>query len=144
MRPRPGELLHFSEDPGIAEFLPHVARTATEASPYVWAVDAAHAPSYWFPRQCPRAMAWVADGTSEADHDPHAFVAVHPVRPLGPAEPVGDLLDLHARAGIELRLATSLWPWWHAVTATSIGFSGIRLRNAASPDPAPATTHSPQ
>jgi hypothetical protein len=24
----------------------------------VWAVDAEHAPSYWFPRQCPRMMCW--------------------------------------------------------------------------------------
>lgn len=58
MRPRPRELLHFSEDPGITEFVPHVAATAQQSEPYVWAVDAAQAPSYWFPRQCPRAMAW--------------------------------------------------------------------------------------
>jgi hypothetical protein len=24
----------------------------------------------------------------------------------------------------------SLWPWWRAVTSSSVGFSGIRLRNA--------------
>jgi hypothetical protein len=63
--------------------------------------------------------------------DPHAFVADHPVRALGPAEPVGDLMRLHEEAGIELRLAQSLWPWWHAVIETTVGFGGIRLRNAA-------------
>ncbi len=184
MRPRDGEVLHFSEDPDIDEFLPHIARTAAEPTAYVWAVDAAHAPSYWFPRQCPRAMAWVTSTTTKADrmrilgrysrrvhmieyawlhrmqtihlfayrfdaaeftpygndHDPHAFVAQQPVRPLGPAEPVGDLLALHEQAGIELRLATDLWPWWEAVIATTVGFSGIRLRNA-SRLPSKATGH---
>jgi hypothetical protein len=57
MRPAAGEVLHFSEDPSIARFVPHVAATAREPKPYVWAVDAEQAPSYWFPRQCPRAMA---------------------------------------------------------------------------------------
>lgn len=61
---------------------------------------------------------------------PHAMVADHPVRPLGPPRPVGDLLRAHAEAGIELRLVRSLWPWWRAVTASSLGFSGIRLRNS--------------
>lgn len=176
MRPGIGEVLHFSEDPDITEFVPHVARTAKDTTAYVWAVNALHAPSYWFPRQCPRAMAWVTDRTTETDRqrilgpqahrvhmieyawlltmqtaqvfayrfdvaefepygndlDPHAFVAQHPVRPLGPAEPVGDLLALHEGAGIELRLVHSPWPWWRAVIETTVGFSGIRLRHVAS------------
>ncbi|GAB2927820.1 hypothetical protein GCM10022245_69530 [Streptomyces mayteni] len=41
MRPRPDEVLHFSEDPTIALFRPHVAATARQAEPYVWAVDSA-------------------------------------------------------------------------------------------------------
>jgi hypothetical protein len=32
-------------------------------------------------------------------------------------------------AGIQLRLVDSLWPWWDAAMASSVGFSGIRLRN---------------
>ncbi len=67
MRPRPGEVLHFSEDPTITVFTPHVPVIAQHATPYVWAVDAAQAPSYWFPRDCPRAMAWVRDGSSTED-----------------------------------------------------------------------------
>jgi hypothetical protein len=59
----------------------------------------------------------------------HAWVATDPVTPLGPAEPVGDLLELHRAAGIQLRLVDSLWPWWEAVCASTVGFSGIRLRN---------------
>ena len=57
MRPARGQVLHFSEDPTITVFEPHVARTARLPDAYVWAVDGAQAPSYWFPRQCPRAMA---------------------------------------------------------------------------------------
>jgi hypothetical protein len=65
--------------------------------------------------------------------DPHAFVARHPVLPLGPPEPIGDLLALHEAAQIELRLVHSLWPWWDTVIRSTVGFSGIRLRNATRP-----------
>lgn len=67
MRPDVGEVLHFSEDPGITEFVPHVAATAQQSEPYVWAVGARDAPSYWFPRQCPRAMAWATASTTAHD-----------------------------------------------------------------------------
>ena len=175
MRPEPGQLLHFSEDPGIRTFVPHVAATAQQPEPYVWAVDTHHAPSYWFPRQCPRALAWTTPSTTTDDRarilgpgdapsqrvhaveyawleairttklyayrfaatnfrpfddDAHAFVCDHEVRPLGPAEPVGDLLTLHEIAGIQLRVLPTLWTFWDAVTASTLGFSGIRLRNA--------------
>ena len=54
-------LLHFSENPCIDAFEPHVARTAVEVEAYVWAVDEAHAPAFWFPRDCPRACCWQGD-----------------------------------------------------------------------------------
>ncbi|MGX6602389.1 DUF6886 family protein [Micromonosporaceae bacterium Da 78-11] len=181
MRPEPGQVLHFSEDPTISRFVPHVAATARQAEAYVWAVGHERAPDYWFPRQCPRALAWVRDGTSERDREriigagcgvrvhaieyawwdamrttrlyayrlpadrfhpigdvgaPHAEVAVEPVVPLGPPEPVGDLIDCHAEAGIQLRVLDNLWPFWDAVTASSVGFSGIRLPNARPRPPA--------
>lgn len=179
MRPAPGQVLHFSEDPTITRFAPHVAATAVQAAAYVWAVDHAQAPSYWFPRDCPRGMAWVGPDTTDADRDrilgpgggtrvhaiEHAWlerlrtvrlfayrlpaaafrpvepdgyaqVATEPVVPLGPPEPVGDLLALHAEAGIQLRLLTNLWEFWDAVTASTLEFSGIRMRNAA-PRPTP-------
>ena len=167
-------MLHFSEDPTITRFTPHVARTAQQPEAFVWAVDHDRAPDYWFPRDCPRAMAWVLDTTSPLDRDriigagggrrvhameyewlpalqntrlyayrlpvenfrpfgepePHAMVSMEPVAPLGPPEPVGDLLDLHARAGIQLRLLDNLWPFWDEVITCTVGFSGIRLRNA--------------
>jgi len=58
-------LFHFSQDPTIECFVPHVAPTSTEKEPYVWAVDEMHAPSYWFPRDCPRVCCWAADSQSE-------------------------------------------------------------------------------
>ncbi|SDG07719.1 hypothetical protein SAMN05216553_105224 [Lentzea fradiae] len=165
--------MHFSEDPAIARFVPHVAATARQAEPYVWAVDSAHSPGYWFPRQCPRAMAWTGPGSSDADRDRiigpgcgtrvHAVeygwlermrtvrlyayrfdaaafrpfgddgasvVATEPVVPLGPAERVGDLFELHEEAGIGLRVLPNLWPFWDEVTRSSLGWSGIRLRTA--------------
>ena len=173
MRPEPGQVLHFSEDPTITRFEPHVAATAQQPEAYVWAVDAARSPDYWFPRQCPRAMAWTEPDTTEADRERilgsgcgrrvhaieygwlealrtvrlfayrlpanrftpfgtpvNAHVAIRPVEPLGPAEPVGDLLRLHEEAGIQLRVLPNLWPFWDAVITSTLGFSGIRLRNA--------------
>ncbi|MHB8467424.1 MAG: DUF6886 family protein [Acidimicrobiales bacterium] len=177
MRPAPDEVLHFSEDPTITRFVPHVARTASHQTPYVWAVDADSAPSYWFPRQCPRVMAWRLPASSAADvavllgpggsdrvHaiepgwlpallstelfayrfartpfrsiGPHAWVSTQEVVPLGPPVAVGSLLDLHAAAGIEIRVLSNLWPLWDAIVQSTLGFSGIRLHNAT-PRPPP-------
>jgi hypothetical protein len=174
MRPESGEVLHFSEDPTITCFVPHVAATARQSTAYVWAVDGARTPDYWFPRDCPRAMAWTVLTTSAADREhvlgpgggnrvhaiehgwvdrllnvrlfvyrlpasrftpigepvSHALVATEPVEPLGPPEPVGDLLRLHDDAGIQLRVLDNLWDFWDVVTASTLGFSGIRLRYA--------------
>jgi hypothetical protein len=51
-----------------------------------------------------------------------------PVAPLELVE-LGDLLSLHADAGIELRILENLWPLWDRVIASTLEFSGIRLRN---------------
>ncbi|WP_433722981.1 DUF6886 family protein [Actinoplanes sp. CA-051413] len=170
MRPLAGQVLHFSEDPAITRFVPHVAVTAQQPEPYVWAVDAEQAPSYWFPRDCPRVLAWTGPETTAADRrllcdrrvhaieygwlpvlqtarlyayrfdaapfrpfgspQPHAMVATAAVTPLGPAELVGDLLAQHEAAGIQLRLVSNLWAFMDEVAASSLRFSGIRLRNA--------------
>jgi hypothetical protein len=44
---------------------------------------------------------------------------------------LGDLLELHAHAGIEFRLTRNLWPLWDRVVASTLEFSGIRLHNPA-------------
>jgi len=59
----PDLLFHFSEDPAIARFLPHVPATNPDQPPAVWAIDAEHAPLYWFPRDCPRVAAWPRTAT---------------------------------------------------------------------------------
>lgn len=48
----PQVLYHFSVDPGITKLVPHVPRTNPEHRRAVWAIDAEHAPLYWFPRDC--------------------------------------------------------------------------------------------
>jgi hypothetical protein len=173
MRPGPDEVLHFSENPTLRAFHPHTAPTAADPTPYVWAVDATRCPDYWFPRDCPRGMAWIGPATTPEDaahilgpgttrvhtieytwlpamqsvrlyayrlparqFHPYgtpvtAHVTMEAVEALGPAEPVGDLLELHRAAGIQLRLVDNMWPWWEAVIDSTVEFSGIRLRNAA-------------
>jgi hypothetical protein len=44
---------------------------------------------------------------------------------------IGDLIGCHARAGIELRITPSIWPFWQRVTSSTVEYSGSRLRNAS-------------
>jgi hypothetical protein len=44
---------------------------------------------------------------------------------------VGDLLRRHADAAIELRITSSIWPFWRRVASSTVLFSGCRLRNSA-------------
>jgi len=57
------------------------------------------------------------------------FVSRETVVPLELVE-LGDLLARHADAGVELRIAPTLYPLWDRVIRTTLDFSGIRLRNA--------------
>lgn len=56
------------------------------------------------------------------------------VKPLELVE-LGDLVDRHARAAIELRAVANLWPAWNRIVDSTLEFSGIRLHNAL---PAPS------
>lgn len=58
------------------------------------------------------------------------WVGTEPVEPLERID-LGDLLSRHADAGIELRIVPSIWPLWDRVVASTLEFSGMRLRNAA-------------
>ena len=58
----PEHLRHFSEDPAIERFVPHVPATNPDQPPMVWTVDDVHAPLFWFPRDCPRITFWADDG----------------------------------------------------------------------------------
>jgi len=51
------------------------------------------------------------------------------VEPLGQTV-IDDLVGRHEAADIMLRTRSNLWALWDAVTASSLEFSGMRLRNA--------------
>ena len=60
------------------------------------------------------------------------WVTEQPVEPVELVE-LGDLLRRHAEAEIELGVVPNLWPLWNRVIASTLEFSGIRLRNAQPP-----------
>jgi hypothetical protein len=67
MPERPSELYHFSEDPSITRFEPHIAATSIHPEPVVWAIDADHADIYYFPRNCPRVTFYAGLETTNED-----------------------------------------------------------------------------
>jgi hypothetical protein len=89
--------------------------------------------SAWLERM--RSATVVAYRLPETTFRPHASVGGYwlsdtAVEPLQVLE-LGDLLSRHASAGIELRIVPSIWPLWDRVIASTLEFSGMRLRNAA-------------
>lgn len=164
-------LWHFSEDPALGRFLPRSA-ASPDAAPLVWAVDTRHAPTFWFPRDCPRGCIWPVSTTTAEDRErffgqsstdrvhvieagwldrmrtarlyayrlpadsfrPHDtggyWVTSEPVEAVEQVV-IDDLPGRHARAGIELRITPSIWPFWRRVASSTVEFSGSRLRNAA-------------
>lgn len=135
-------LYHFSEDPTIDVFVPHVAPTQQIEGAHVWADDPVNQPRYWFPRDCPRATWWPRDEAAwnQRHHaiqwdwfDAFCATTVYaytfdagPFRPnpggggwitqatVKPldVQPIGPLLELHRNARIELRLVDDLWALW--------------------------------
>lgn len=170
-------LHHFSEDPTIELFEPHVPKSNPTQEPAVWAIDTDHAPLYWFPRDCPRATAWPRSAAERVvfseqlattahrlhaiefgwlermrtttlwryDFEPLLFepwpeasgqwISRVPVEPLALTK-VGDLLEAHEAAGIELRLVSDLWSVVAAMTDDRWDFSHVRLANAVGERPA--------
>jgi hypothetical protein len=62
-------LYHFSEDPNIRVFAPHVAPTSIVKDAFVWAISEWHQVMYFFPRDCPRACFWPAEHTTADDRE---------------------------------------------------------------------------
>ena len=56
------------------------------------------------------------------------WVSQQPVEPVEVVE-LGDLFERHAAAGIELRIVPDLAAVWQRVIASTLEYSGIRLRN---------------
>lgn len=61
------------------------------------------------------------------------WLCTEPVEPLELVE-LGDLLSRHAEAGIELRIVADLALLWERVVASTVQFSGMRLRNLRTGD----------
>ena len=62
-------------------------------------------------------------------NDDRFWISPEPVEPLELVE-LGDLVAHHEAAGIELRTEPRLLAFWDGVISSTLGFSGIRLRNA--------------
>lgn len=86
MEPRhqldPAHLLHFSEDPAIDRFVPHVPATNPDQPPLVWTIDDVHAPLFWFPRDCPRITFWTDDGQPPGRLGATSATRVHAVEEM--------------------------------------------------------------
>jgi hypothetical protein len=63
----PFAVWHFSEDPSLGRFRPRAPAANPAAPPLVWAVDTRHAPTFWFPRDCPRGCIWPVSATTRDD-----------------------------------------------------------------------------
>jgi hypothetical protein len=64
----PFALWHYSEDRSLSRFDPRPGADPA-APPVVWAVDTRHAPSFWFPRDCPRGCIWPGPATTAEDRE---------------------------------------------------------------------------
>lgn len=64
-------LYHFSEEPDIRIFEPRTLYNQKDEPAKVWAIDAHHAPHYYFPRECPRIC--IEAGESTTEEDVHMF-----------------------------------------------------------------------
>jgi hypothetical protein len=62
-------LWHFSEEPDIRAFVPRPTASNPDSEPLVWAIDDAHAPLYFFPRDCPRVAFWALPTSTPEDID---------------------------------------------------------------------------
>lgn len=60
-------LFHYSEDPTIQQFSPRPHPSHPSLAPAVWAIDAARAPMYYFPRECPRICYYKKADSTAAD-----------------------------------------------------------------------------
>ena len=114
-------------------FWAHAATTPADAERLLGGAGRVHiVEERWHERM--RTTPVVAYRLPEAPFERHPGVGGYwisraPVEPLELVE-LGDLVALHARAEIELRVLPNLWPVWDEVVASTLEFSGMRLRNA--------------
>lgn len=75
-------LFHFSEDPTIVAFEPHVPATNLAQPPAVWAIDDVHSPLYWFPRDCPRVTCWPRGPDERRSFDEMFLTSAHRIHAI--------------------------------------------------------------
>jgi Family of unknown function (DUF6886) len=86
-------------------------------------------PHWLEPMRTTRVLAYRLAEESFVENDDRFWISGEPVEPLGVVE-LGNLVRRHEDAGIELRTEDDLLGFWDEVVGSSLGFSGIRLRNA--------------
>jgi hypothetical protein len=81
------------------------------------------------PMRSQRVVAYRLPEETFVENDDRFWISTEPLQPLELVE-LGDLVERHDAAGIELRTEEELLELWDEVIASSLGYSGIRLRNA--------------
>jgi hypothetical protein len=76
-----------------------------------------------------RVVAYRMPEQTFAENEDRFWISAAPVEPLELVD-LGDLVERHGAAAIELRTEADLLGFWDEVVASSLGYSGIRLRNA--------------
>ncbi len=84
----------------------------------------------WLPLlRTTRVVAYRLPEQAFVENEDRFWISPEPVEPLEVVE-LGDLVARHETAGIELHTEADLPGFWDGVIASTLGFSGIRLRNA--------------
>jgi hypothetical protein len=126
-------LYWFPRDCPRGTFWAHAGSTAEDVQRLLGTAARVHVvEEAWLPRM--RAARLFAYRLPEEPFEPHTevggyWVAREPVEALDRIE-LGEPVALHVEAGIELRALPSVWPLWNEVVASTLEYSGIRLRNA--------------
>ena len=86
-------------------------------------------PDWLGPMRTTRVLAYRMPEETFVENEDRFWISGEPVEPLELVE-LGDLVRRHEAAGIELRTETNLLGFWDEVIGSTVGFSGVRLRNA--------------
>lgn len=86
-------------------------------------------PEWLEPMRTTRVLAYRMPEGPFVENDDRFWISGEPVEPLELVE-LGNLVERHEVSGIELRTEEDLPRFWDDVVGSSLGFSGIRLRNA--------------
>lgn len=89
-------------------------------------------PDWLEPMRTTRVIAYRMPQQPFVENEDRFWISAEAVEPLELVE-LGDLVQRHDEAAIELRTEPDLIRFWNEVIASSLGFSGIRLRNARMP-----------